>query len=39
KEKEYTWNNIRQFNRNRLLWMDDRVDGVKTGHTRELRAG
>ncbi len=33
KEKEYTWNNIRQFNRNRLLWMDDRVDGVKTGHT------
>ncbi len=33
REKEYTWNNIRQFNRNRLLWMDDRVDGVKTGHT------
>jgi len=33
KEKEYTWNNIRQFNRNRLLWMDDRIDGVKTGHT------
>ena len=33
KEKEYTWNNIRQFNRNRLLWMDERVDGVKTGHT------
>ena len=33
KEKEYTWNNIRQFNRNRLLWLDERVDGVKTGHT------
>ena len=31
--KEYTYNNIRQFNRNRLLWLDDRVDGVKTGHT------
>lgn len=33
KEKEYTFNNIRQFNRNRLLWRDDSVDGVKTGHT------
>ena len=33
KEKEYTYNNIRQFNRNRLLWLDDRVDGLKTGHT------
>ncbi len=33
KEKEFTWNHIRQFNRNRLLWMDERVDGVKTGHT------
>lgn len=33
KIKEYTFNNIRQFNRNRLLWRDDRVDGVKTGHT------
>ncbi|UCE88928.1 MAG: D-alanyl-D-alanine carboxypeptidase [Pseudomonadota bacterium] len=31
--KEYTYNNIRQSNRNRLLWLDDRVDGVKTGHT------
>ena len=35
KEKEYTYNGIRQFNRNRLLWMDPRVDGVKTGHTEE----
>jgi D-alanyl-D-alanine carboxypeptidase (penicillin-binding protein 5/6) len=31
--REYTYNNIRQFNRNRLLWLDDRVDGIKTGHT------
>jgi D-alanyl-D-alanine carboxypeptidase (penicillin-binding protein 5/6) len=31
--KEYTYNSIRQFNRNRLLWLDDRVDGIKTGHT------
>ena len=33
KEKEYTFNDIRQFNRNRLLWRDDLVDGIKTGHT------
>jgi len=33
KEREYTFNKIRQFNRNRLLWRDDSVDGVKTGHT------
>jgi D-alanyl-D-alanine carboxypeptidase (penicillin-binding protein 5/6) len=33
KEREYTFNEIRQFNRNRLLWRDDSVDGVKTGHT------
>lgn len=32
-EKEYTYNGIRQPNRNRLLWMDGTVDGVKTGHT------
>lgn len=31
--KKYTYNNIPQFNRNRLLWIDERVDGVKTGHT------
>lgn len=31
--KEYTYNNIRQFNRNRLLWLDEKVDGIKTGHT------
>lgn len=33
KEKEFTYNKIRQFNRNRLLWLDERVDGLKTGHT------
>lgn len=33
KIKKYTYNNIPQFNRNRLLWLDERVDGVKTGHT------
>ena len=31
--KEYDYNNIKQHNRNRLLWQDDSVDGVKTGHT------
>ncbi len=33
KEKEYTFSGIRQLNRNKLLWRDDTVDGVKTGHT------
>ncbi len=32
-EKEYRYNNITQPNRNRLLWTDPYVDGVKTGHT------
>ncbi|MDT8281350.1 MAG: D-alanyl-D-alanine carboxypeptidase family protein [Gammaproteobacteria bacterium] len=32
-EKEYTYNNIKQYNRNKLLWSDDTVDGIKTGHT------
>ena len=31
--KEYRYNNINQSNRNRLLWSDPTVDGVKTGHT------
>lgn len=34
-EKEFTYNNIRQPNRNTLLWQDDSVDGIKTGHTNE----
>ena len=33
KIKYYTYNGIKQPNRNRLLWTDERVDGVKTGHT------
>ena len=32
-QKEFTYNNIRQTNRNRLLWSDPSVDGLKTGHT------
>lgn len=31
--REYTWNDISQRNRNRLLWRDASVDGMKTGHT------
>ncbi len=31
--KEYTYNKITQPNRNRLLWLDPSVDGMKTGHT------
>ena len=33
--KEFTFNNITQKNRNILLWRDESVDGVKTGHTEE----
>ncbi len=33
-EKEYTFNNIRQHNRNTLLWRDPAIDGLKTGHTQ-----
>jgi D-alanyl-D-alanine carboxypeptidase (penicillin-binding protein 5/6) len=32
-QKEYRYNAITQPNRNRLLWLDPNVDGVKTGHT------
>ena len=32
-QKSYTYNNIEQPNRNRLLWRDRSVDGVKTGFT------
>ncbi|SIS45306.1 penicillin-binding protein 6. Serine peptidase. MEROPS family S11 [Neptunomonas antarctica] len=34
-EKYFTYNNIRQPNRNKLLWRDHTVDGMKTGHTEE----
>src|SRR5258708_40273953 len=32
-QKEFTYKKIRQANRNRLLWTDPTVDGVKTGFT------
>lgn len=35
KEREFTYNQIRQPNRNRLLWRDPSVDGLKTGYTKE----
>jgi len=31
--REFTYNGITQYNRNKLLWRDKSVDGVKTGHT------
>ncbi|APZ44114.1 D-alanyl-D-alanine carboxypeptidase family protein [Acidihalobacter ferrooxydans] len=34
-EKEFTWNNIRQYNYNKLLWRDPTADGLKTGYTKE----
>jgi D-alanyl-D-alanine carboxypeptidase (penicillin-binding protein 5/6) len=33
--QSFTFNGIEQTNRNRLLWRDRTVDGVKTGHTQE----
>lgn len=32
-EKKFTFNGITQYNRNKLLWQDATVDGLKTGHT------
>lgn len=34
-EKEFTYHGIRQYNRNSLLWREEGVDGIKTGHTEE----
>lgn len=34
-EQDFTYNDIRQPNRNKLLWRDKSVDGLKTGHTEE----
>jgi D-alanyl-D-alanine carboxypeptidase (penicillin-binding protein 5/6) len=31
--REFQYNNVKQFNRNQLLWLDPFVDGMKTGHT------
>ncbi len=33
-QKEYRYNGITQYNRNKLLWRNPHVDGVKTGHTK-----
>lgn len=33
KVREFTFNGIKQHSRNKLLWRDESVDGVKTGHT------
>jgi D-alanyl-D-alanine carboxypeptidase (penicillin-binding protein 5/6) len=38
-EKEFTWNKIRQMNRNSLLELGVGVDGLKTGHTEEAGYG
>ena len=35
KQKWFTYNGIRQPNRNRLLWRNNQVDGIKTGHTND----
>jgi D-alanyl-D-alanine carboxypeptidase (penicillin-binding protein 5/6) len=34
-QKDFIWNNIKQGNRNLLLYRDQTVDGLKTGHTEE----
>lgn len=33
-QKKFTFNGITQYNRNKLLWQDKTVDGLKTGHTQ-----
>ena len=35
KEKEFTYHGIKQRNRNKLLWSDHTVDGLKTGYTKK----
>ena len=37
-EREFTYHDIRQYNRNGLLGRDPSVDGIKTGHTELARA-
>lgn len=34
-QREFSFNGLKQQNRNRLLWLDPQVDGIKTGHTQE----
>jgi len=36
-EKYFTWNGIKQYNRNRLLWSNSKVDGLKTGYTEAAK--
>lgn len=36
-QKKFTYNGIEQYNRNKLLWQDPSVDGLKTGHTDAAR--
>src|SRR5690554_127605 len=38
-EKQFTYNGITQYNRNKLLWRDPSVDGLKTGHTQSAGYG
>lgn len=38
-QKEFLYNKINQPNRNRLLWLDNTVDGLKTGHTKSAGYG
>jgi len=38
-EKDFTYNGIKQGNRNPLLYKDPSVDGIKTGHTEEAGYG
>jgi len=38
-EKEFTWHNIHQMNRNPLIFRDIGADGLKTGHAEEAGAG
>jgi D-alanyl-D-alanine carboxypeptidase (penicillin-binding protein 5/6) len=35
KQREFVFNKIKQPNRNRLLWRDESVDGIKTGHAEK----
>jgi D-alanyl-D-alanine carboxypeptidase (penicillin-binding protein 5/6) len=35
RQKEFTWNGIKQLNREKLLFRDNWIDGGKTGHTEE----
>ncbi len=39
KERNFTYNNIKQINRNPLIYVDPSVDGLKTGYTKEAGYG